>query len=57
VLLNLTSLSSPYEFPPPFNASYPNSTYPEGYYIVPLYLKSDFLRENLGWTNFLGFDI
>jgi hypothetical protein len=58
VLFNLTSLTTPYEFPPEFNP-YPNlkSETPYGQYIIPLYLKSEFLRQNLIWTNFFGFDI
>jgi hypothetical protein len=54
----LTSLTTPYDFPPEFDP-YPNITgpYPYGQYIIPLYLKSEFLRNNLIWTNFFGFDI
>jgi hypothetical protein len=43
ILLNLTSLTSPYSFPPPFT-TYPNMTStPEGEYLIPLFLKSPFL--------------
>jgi hypothetical protein len=56
VLFNLTSSTSPKIFPPEFNP-YPNSTYPQGYYTIPLYLKSDFLRDHLVWTHFFGFDL
>ena len=58
VLLNLTSLTSPYEFPPEYKG-YPTLTYdnPTGEFIIPLYLKSNFLKNNLIWTNFFGFDI
>jgi hypothetical protein len=56
ILLNLTSISSPQSFPDNFLV-YPNANDTTGEYLIPLYLKSTFLRENLNWTTFFGIDV
>ena len=58
LLFNLTSSTSPYEFPPQFNP-YPKigSPYPFGEYLVPVFLKNKFLREHANWMHFFSLDI
>jgi hypothetical protein len=57
-LSNLTSTTSPMVYPTPFNP-YPNATDPTdvGKFIVPWYLKVDFLRESKKWALYLGMGI
>ena len=56
-LTNFTSLVNPMKFPKPYNEGYPSKEKPEGQFIFPWFLKIEFLRENLEWTNFLSIDI
>jgi hypothetical protein len=64
-LMNLTVANSPMDFPKPFEfypCSLNNSTQMidctnDPQFPFPFYLHSDFLKNNLKWTIFLGLDI
>lgn len=56
-LTNLTSLNNPMPFPAPYNEGYPSKEFPEGQFVFPWFLKVEFLRNNLHWTNFFSIDI
>lgn len=56
MLTNLTSLNSPMPFPFHFSP-YPSAMHSTDLYSIPWFLKSDFLKNNLDWTIYLGINI
>ena len=55
LLTNLTSQNNPYGFPKEWNP-YPSEEYPQGYFIIPWYLKVPFLANYPTINHFLGLD-
>lgn len=55
-LSNLTSTSSPMEFPQPF-VPYPKEGNINTKFFIPWYLKIEFLRENIEWSEWLSMGI
>jgi hypothetical protein len=59
-LSNLTSENNPMEFPEPFNPypdPDPSNLHPNGYFVIPWYLKVPFLRNNPDWCLYLGMGV